>query len=646
MPARNGGPPPDRVAALEADRDAYRKAARWSRAGIAVSTDGISAAAASEEERQARFEAAWAAGELFALGSAFSDVAVNPVSNELVAEMIREKIRALVQDAETAEALCPKDYPYGTKRPCLDTGYFETFNQDHVSLVDLRKEPIVSITESGIDTTVGSYAFDAIVYATGFDAMTGPIVSVDVTGRHGVRLTDKWADGPLTYLGLMTAGFPNFYMITGPGSPSVLSNMAVSIEQHVDWVADCLDYLRRHGFESIEPTPLSEAGWMRHAQDCANITLLPQTNSWYMGANVPGKPRVLLPYIGGVDAYRTICDEVVAGDYLGFTLEGPRGSQCHDGVVRRLQPDVAMVLQAMAALDLPPIETLSVAEARSMMEANAEIRPPGPEVGEVVDGVLPGPAGDLRYRLYRPATEGPHPVLVYFHGGGWVLGSEVSDDPLCRELCVRADTLVVSVDYRHAPEHRFPAAADDAFAAVGWVAEHAAELGGDSGPVAVGGWSAGANIAAVACQRARDEAGPRIAGQLLLMGPFDCDLSRPSFQENAEGYGLTTTLMRWFWDHYADPAERAHPKASPLRAEDLSGLPPAVIVTAEFDPLRDEGTAYAEALTAADVPVRHLKARGHTHLSLAMVGLVLSGAPLRQQVAEALHAEFWQPAPR
>jgi acetyl esterase/lipase len=275
----------------------------------------------------------------------------------------------------------------------------------------------------------------------------------------------------------------------------------------------------------------------------------------------------------------------------------------------------------------------------------AESRPPGPNVGEVVDGVLPGPAGDLAYRLYRPATEGPHPVVAYFHGGGWVLGSQDSDDPLCRDLCARADALVISANYRHAPEDRFPAAADDAFAALEWIAAHATELGGVPGQLAVAGWSAGANLAAVVAQMARDNDGPDLSGQLLLCPVTDSDLTRGSYTENADGYVLTTALMRWFWDHYADPDERTDPKAAPLRAAELSGLPPAFVVTCQFDPLRDEGIAYAEALEAAGVPVRQLTARGHTHTSLTMVDLIISGAEVRAQMADALRQFFGASVP-
>ena len=275
-------------------------------------------------------------------------------------------------------------------------------------------------------------------------------------------------------------------------------------------------------------------------------------------------------------------------------------------------------------------------EARQFVNAINEARPPGPAVGEIVDGVLPRPAGDLEYRLYRPATPGPHPVLVYFHGGGWVLGAHDSDDPLCRDLCDRSDTLIVSVNYRHAPEHRFPAPIDDGFAAVQWVAAHAVELGGIPGQLAVGGWSAGGNIAAVVSQLTRNAGGPDIAGQILVTPVTDSDLTRGSYTENADGYVLTAPLMEWFWNHYADPPDRSDPKASPLRAADLSGLPPALVVTCEFDPLRDEGIAYAEALSAAGVAVRQLTARRHIHTSLTMVDVVLSGADTRAEIADAL----------
>ncbi len=645
IPANNGAPSAERLAHLQADRAAYRHEAKYSVAGVTMPVTEISGVAAPEDVRRARFEAAWQSGELLEMGGVFNDILVNKESNDIVAEMIREKIRATVKDPETAEALCPKDFPVATKRLCLDTNYFQTYNLPHVRLVDLRKNPIKTVTATGLDTPTESFEFDAIVYATGFDAMTGAIVAVDITGRDGVTLKQKWADGPTTYLGLTTVGFPNFFAVTGPGSPSVLSNMTVSIEQHVDWVADTLEHLRAKGFETIEPTPTAEAGWVQHVNDCGDITLFPSANSWYMGANVPGKPRVFLPYVGGVGVYRQTCEKVVEQGYLGFALEGPAGKQLNDGVINRLQPDVAMVLELMAGMGLPPLESMSVEDARAFMAASSSVRPPGPEVGEIIDGMLPGAAGELEYRLYRPATPGPHPIVAYFHGGGWVLGSQDSDDPLCRDLCVRSNAIFVSVNYRHAPEARFPAAVDDGYAATKWIADHASELGGIPGQLVVAGWSAGGNVAAVAAQMARDLGGPTIVGQLLLTPVTDCDFGRGSFTENGDGYVLTQPLMKWFWDHYADAADRTDPRASPLRAKDLSALAPAVIITAEFDPLRDEGDAYAEALAQAGVRVQHIPARGHTHTTVAMVDVVISGAPVRDEMGRALRSLFGASVP-
>lgn len=645
MPAGNGPIPTAKRSAIDADRESYRHEAKWSRAGVPMPLATESVFAVDPDERRRRFEAAWDAGELLAPGSTFNDLGVSEAANDLWCEFVRDKIRATVDDPVVAERLCPTSYPFGTKRPCLDTGYYRTFNQPHVRLVDLREQPILTITESGIDVAgpgggTESLEFDAIVFATGFDAMTGALVGVDIRGRDGLTLKDKWAAGPRTYLGLMSVGFPNLFMVTGPGSPSVLSNMAVSIEQHVDWICDAIAALRADGHTTIEPTPIAEDGWVRHVNDCADITLFPKANSWYMGANVPGKPRVFLPYVGGVGTYRRACDEVATRDYLGFRRSGPGGEACNDGIVNRLQLDVMLLLEAMAELDLPPLESLGPDGARQFMAVSAAMRPPGPDVGEIVDGVLPGPAGDLPFRLYRPPTSGPHHVVCYFHGGGWVLGSHDSDDPFCRDLALRSDCLVVSVDYRHAPEARFPAAAHDAEAAVKWLADHAADLGGMPGAVAVAGWSAGANLAAVVAQRLRGAEGPSIAGQLLVTPVTDGSVEHRSRAENGAGYVLTDAVMSWFWDCYADPADRRDPSASPLLAASLEGLPPAAVFTAEFDPLRDEGDAYAVAMAAAGVPVEHVRCRGQIHTSLTAVDVIISSRGHRQQMADAVRGFF------
>jgi cation diffusion facilitator CzcD-associated flavoprotein CzcO/acetyl esterase/lipase len=640
VPAFNGQVSEDRKAPLLADRDAYRESAKWTRGGVPIAPSEVSALTATPEQRRELFEAAWQRGELFSILGVFMDQSANAEANEIVSEMIREKIRQRVNDPATAEILSPRSYPFGTKRPCLDTNYYETYNKPHVRLVDLNSTPIRTITSNGITFGDETVEFDDIVYATGFDAMTGAIVSVDITGKNGTTLKKKWEHGPLQYLGLMTKEFPNFYMITGPGSPSVLSNMMVSIEQHVDWITDTLVHMRDNGFDTIEPTQTAEDGWVAHGSAFADISLMKETNSWYMGANVPGKPRVMLPYLGGVEGYRKVCNEVVDRGYLGFTLDGKK-PQSNDGVIRAAQPDVFIVLDMMAQMGLPPLETMTPEGAREFNAASGAMRPPGPEVGEMVDGTLPGADGTpLEYRLYRPKSTGPHPVVVYFHGGGWVIGNHVSDEPMIRDLVSQSNAVFVSVNYRHAPEARFPAAADDAFAAVKWVDDHAAELGGIPGQLAVAGWSAGGNVAAVAAQMARDNGGPALKGQLLLTPVTDGTKEYASFSDNAEGYMLTRSLMNWFWDQYADTTQRSDPKASPLKASSLAGLPPATIVTAQFDPLRDEGDAYAAALAGAGVKVNHIKADGHIHTSISMVGVILSGAKYREQMAAAVRGFF------
>ncbi|MCA6109438.1 flavin-containing monooxygenase [Bradyrhizobium cenepequi] len=638
LPAHNGPPPADRLGMLEGDRAGYREQARWSLTGVPYPQQTVVSWQLSDAERRERFEKAWAAGDLVhVLTQLWADQGVDVDGNALVAELIREKIRAVVKDPDTAEALTPHDHPFGSKRPCLDTNYYATYNRPNVALVNLRQEPIKEITASGITTDKRSFDLDVIVFATGFDAMTGAIRAVHpITGRGGKSLSDVWAQGPQTYLGLTVAGFPNLFMITGPGSPSVLSNMAVSIEQHIDWVVDRLIALREAGFTTIEPTETAQAGWARHMTGCSMVTLHRLANTWYTGANVPGKAWGVMPYTGGVGPYRSICNEIASRGMLGFRLTGPDvAEQCNDGEVVRLQPDVRLVLGMLADMNLPPIEQLGAQGARDFLDEFNKGRPAGRPVGEIVDGTLPGNDGPLPYRLYRPATPGPHLIVVYFHGGGWVLGDEQSDDPFCRDMCRRSGMIFVSVGYRHAPWHRFPTAAEDGFAATRWIAEHAAELGGVSGPVLVAGWSAGGNIAAVACQLARDRGGPEIAGQLLISPVTDCTFDRPSYTDNATGYFVTRSLMYWFWDIYCSPGDRTDPRASPLRGK-LEGLPQAFVVACEFDPLHDEGVAYAEALAAAGVPVEQLDARGHFHCSFTMVDVIITGVSGRVRMAEAL----------
>jgi len=318
IPSRNGPMPQQYAESWKRDYPALREKARHMRTGVLNNPNDISALEVSEQERRRIYEERWAAGGTNFM-AAFNDLIVEQQANDTAADFVRDMIRETVRDQAVAETLAPKNHPIGTKRICVDTDYYATFNRSNVTLVDVRSTPISQITTTGVRAGDVEYPLDAIVFATGFDAMTGALLNIDIRS-DGTSLRQKWEAGPRTYLGLMTAGFPNMFMITGPGSPSVLSNMMVSIEQHVDWIAGCLAYLGAHGDDRIEATQDAEDAWVLHGNEVAQKTLYPLANSWYMGVNIPGKPQVFMPYIGGVGTYRDICDEVAAAGYRGFAL--------------------------------------------------------------------------------------------------------------------------------------------------------------------------------------------------------------------------------------------------------------------------------------------------------------------------------------
>ena len=270
------------------------------------------------DERQAIYEAAWEKGGL-QFRATFHDLLMDKAANDTAADFICNKIREIVKDPATAEILADIDHPYAAKRPPIDTDYFATFNRKNVSLVDIRANPIEEITPRGIRTKDQEYPLDMIVFATGFDAMTGPLLSMDIRGRDGVTLRETWSAGPRNYLGLQVAGFPNLFTITGPGSPSVLCNMPVAIEQHVEWITDCVAHMRDKGLRCVETQDAAMDKWVARVNSAAAATLLPQAkHSWYLGANVPGKPRVFMPYAGGMAHYRRICNDVAQRNYEGF----------------------------------------------------------------------------------------------------------------------------------------------------------------------------------------------------------------------------------------------------------------------------------------------------------------------------------------
>jgi len=322
-PARNGKVDPERVKARKADYDGVVRRIRSSFSGFEYTAIPKSALDATAEEREREFDRMWDAGGFAFWMANYQDMRSNQEANDLCADYVKGKIRKIVKDPLVAEKLIPKGYPCGTKRPPLDSNYYETFNKENVLLVDANTDGgIEEITETGIRAGGREYQFDIIVFATGFDAMTGSLKALNLSGRGGCKLEDVWADGPHTYLGISIAGFPNLFTITGPQSPSVLSNMPVSIEQHVEWVANCIDNMRKTGKTTIEATPEAQVQWVAHVNEIVGMTLMPRANSWYMGANIAGKPRTFLPYLGpeGVGGYRKKCDDVAAKGYEGFEM--------------------------------------------------------------------------------------------------------------------------------------------------------------------------------------------------------------------------------------------------------------------------------------------------------------------------------------
>ncbi len=322
VPARNAPLTPEMSSEIKDNYREIRRLTRESFGGFPFQPTDRSAMQFTEEERQQIYDELWKEGGFKFLYGSFFDIVINQDANDTAAEFIRSKIRETVKDPVVAEKLCPRDHPYGSKRPPIDTGYFEAFNRDNVDLVDIKASPIVEITPTGIKTEDGEYELDVIVFATGFDAMTGALLKMNIRGSGGVSLGDKWADGPRTYLGLQVAGFPNLFTITGPGSPSVLSNMPVSIEQHVEWISDCITYMRDRDLARIEATEEAQEAWVEHVAQVASLTLFMKANSWYLGANIPGKTRVFMPYVGGVFPYRQRCADIAAKDYEGFALTG------------------------------------------------------------------------------------------------------------------------------------------------------------------------------------------------------------------------------------------------------------------------------------------------------------------------------------
>ena len=319
-PLRNGPMDEEEASAIKANYGEFRKEARAALAGVPFPNMRESILNEGPEEVEKHLESCWEDGGFSLWLGSYGDILFDEKANKVAADFVRKKIRERVKDPKTADLLCP-DYLYGTKRQPCETNYFETYNRDNVSLVDIKSNPIRRVTEQGLEQENGdAHTFDCLIYSTGFDAFTGPLFNLNLKGRNGISLKEYWSEGPRTNLGIMSYGFPNFFMITGPQSPSVLFNMPLGIEQHVEWIADVICYMEDNGLESIEPERAREDEWRELVEGIANSTLLPKTNTWYTGSNIPGKPRSFMVYLGGGAAYKQECDQVAQNGYDGFIL--------------------------------------------------------------------------------------------------------------------------------------------------------------------------------------------------------------------------------------------------------------------------------------------------------------------------------------
>jgi cyclohexanone monooxygenase len=357
VPAWNEKLTPEYLQGAKADYPTLRAKARARPTGFYFPFNTKPALEATAQDREAQYEQAWVRGGLPFLG-AYGDLLFEKAANDTIADFARRKIRGIVKDPVTAELLCP-DNVLGCKRLCVDTGYFETYNLPHVKLVDVSRTPIERFTADGIEVDGVEYPLDAVVCATGFAAMTGSFDKIRITGRNGLTLSEKWRAGPRAYLGIASVGFPNLFMITGPGSPSVLASMIQAIEQHVDWLADCIGHMRDIGATSIEPVPADEDAWVEHVNDVSTVSLRSTCSSWYVGANIPGRPRVFMPYIGGFPIYVQKCNEVMSHGFDGFVLEGAPASNA--------APQVRYTERWRVPIDIDVISPAAVAAKRVPM---------------------------------------------------------------------------------------------------------------------------------------------------------------------------------------------------------------------------------------------------------------------------------------
>lgn len=575
------------------------------------------------------------------LGFAFSnyaDLLYDPKANEVISDYIREQIRVRVHDPEKAELLTPKDHPYTTKRPPLETDYFEVYNRANVDLVDVLADPIAEVTETGIRLVSGlEIECDMIITALGFDAFTGAQLALPMTGRGGVTLQQYWQDGPLDYLGMAIHDFPNYFQIgVGPSAASLTNNFRITEEQ-LDFAAALVQETLRRGAQTIEPSAEADAEWKRLCDGIMPFTLYPRArSSWYLGQNIPGKKPVAYVFYAGTPMYRAILRHIEHRGLGGFELDGVQQGALPPLV--RLSGGAANFVGGMMMSGQEDLARIPLEVMRAMADGQGAMQVPGPELPSVEV-----PVGAARVRIYRPETtssleDAALPVLITFHGGGFAAGGLETIAPTCRRLAAELGAVVVDVDYRLAPEAPFPAAVTDADDALAWVRCHIAEHGGDPGRIALLGESAGANLVAVLARHAV-EAGEWLAAQVLINPVTDGEAATASKREFADGPFLSVAAGDRFWRWYVGDAT-VTPDAAPLRAEDLRGQAGALVATMGIDPLRDEGEQYAERLIEAGVEVTRRRFDGLIHSTFNFSAMIPEAGAIHVAIVDHLRAHL------
>jgi acetyl esterase/lipase len=455
-----------------------------------------------------------------------------------------------------------------------------------------------------------------------------------VLGREGRKLLDHWAHGQRAYLGIATHGFPNLFHIIGPQSAAALFNNPVAIEENVDFVGGLIAHMDTHDYATTEVSAVAEDRYNELVREVADATLFPTAVTALMGDNIPGKPRTPVSLFTGAPMYQSICNEVLAAGYGGFSFDGTDRNM---PAVIGLNGSAVFFLAGLLNIGAKPLAECSIDEARDTMQDFKKMQRPMPTDVSVTDTWYPIRGGERTARLYRPAADGLLPVVVFIHGGGFIGGSlDLFDEP-CATLARRLGALVVSPDYRLAPEHPFPAATNDTVAVLRWAEGHIADLGGDPKRIAVGGESAGANLAAVAAIRLRDQGGPPLRAQVLITPPTDFLADTESRKAFAAGPILSTQLGKQMAALYlGDFANATSAWASPARASDLAGLPPALVITMGVDPLRDEGEDYARALADAGVPTVSRRFDGLFHATFSLSGAIPRAAEIQDAIADFL----------